>query len=221
MIVAVLAFKAVYTLETTRQENDRRVMTLYVEMKEMMMVIVEYVSHQRRRAWHNPPLTFKLRLKDVEKVVFRAPDGSEMEGQLEKAAGAIAKDIEECANFCDMFLKKHVVVKVMNGLMWKDKFVNFLDTFARRKAEFERALAIRTVNSNTEIKKSLIEIDKKCARIAGFGVNRFVDRLSAGSTFSVNSSIASEQLRNATSLRKSSKRVVRRKLARVTSSWSP
>lgn len=43
VIVVVLAFKAVYALETTRQENDRRVMTLYVEMKDMMMVMVQYV----------------------------------------------------------------------------------------------------------------------------------------------------------------------------------
>ena len=41
--VAVLAFKAVYYLETTRQENDRRVMTLYVKMKDMMMVMVQCV----------------------------------------------------------------------------------------------------------------------------------------------------------------------------------
>jgi len=29
--VAVLAFKAVYTLEVTRRENDRRVLALYTE----------------------------------------------------------------------------------------------------------------------------------------------------------------------------------------------
>ena len=29
--VAVLAFKAVYTLETKRRENDKRVLALYVE----------------------------------------------------------------------------------------------------------------------------------------------------------------------------------------------
>ena len=43
LLVAVLAFKAVYALESTRQENDRRVATLYVEMKDMMMVMVQYV----------------------------------------------------------------------------------------------------------------------------------------------------------------------------------
>ena len=39
--MAVLAFKAVYALENVRQENDRRVMTLYVEMKDLMMVMVQ------------------------------------------------------------------------------------------------------------------------------------------------------------------------------------
>jgi len=29
--VAVLAFKAIYTLETKRRENDKRVLALYVE----------------------------------------------------------------------------------------------------------------------------------------------------------------------------------------------
>ena len=46
--VAVLAFKAVYYLENTRQENDRRVMTLYVKMKDMMMVMVQCVLRNFR-----------------------------------------------------------------------------------------------------------------------------------------------------------------------------
>jgi len=38
VIVVVLAFKAVYTLETKRLENDKRVLTLYAE----------YVASNRR-----------------------------------------------------------------------------------------------------------------------------------------------------------------------------
>lgn len=41
--VAVLAFKAVYTMEMTRRENDKRIRSLYVEMKEMIAVLVQYV----------------------------------------------------------------------------------------------------------------------------------------------------------------------------------
>ena len=39
----MLAFKAVYTLEKDRRDNDDRVITLYVSMKNMMNVIVQYV----------------------------------------------------------------------------------------------------------------------------------------------------------------------------------
>ena len=39
--VAVLAFKAVYTMEMTRRDNDRRVKSLYVEMKDMMSILVQ------------------------------------------------------------------------------------------------------------------------------------------------------------------------------------
>ena len=57
--VAVLAFKAVYMLETKNHENDKRVLVLYVEyvtsnfdrtphltsfrMRDMMEVLVQYV----------------------------------------------------------------------------------------------------------------------------------------------------------------------------------
>ena len=37
--------KAVYTLEMKRRENDRRIITLHVEMKDMMGVLVQYVWH--------------------------------------------------------------------------------------------------------------------------------------------------------------------------------
>lgn len=42
--VAVLAFKTVYKLEMTRRENDRRIQALYVEMKDMMAVLIQSVS---------------------------------------------------------------------------------------------------------------------------------------------------------------------------------
>lgn len=35
-LVAVLAFKTVYTLELKRRENDKKIVALYVEMKDMM-----------------------------------------------------------------------------------------------------------------------------------------------------------------------------------------
>ena len=38
-----MAFKAVYTLEQKRRDNEKKIITLYVEMKDMMGVLLLYV----------------------------------------------------------------------------------------------------------------------------------------------------------------------------------
>ena len=40
----MLAFKAVYTMDMTRRENDKRITALYVSMKDMIRVLVQCVS---------------------------------------------------------------------------------------------------------------------------------------------------------------------------------
>jgi hypothetical protein len=42
-VVVVLAFKTVYTLELKRRSNEKRTIALYVEMKDMMGVLLECV----------------------------------------------------------------------------------------------------------------------------------------------------------------------------------
>lgn len=37
-----MAFKAVYTLELKRRENEKKIIALYVEMKDMMGVLLQY-----------------------------------------------------------------------------------------------------------------------------------------------------------------------------------
>jgi hypothetical protein len=42
-IVVVLAFKTVYTLEKKRRDNDKKIISLYVGMKDMMGSLLLYV----------------------------------------------------------------------------------------------------------------------------------------------------------------------------------
>lgn len=44
-VVAVIAFKAVVTLDLTRRDNDRKVVALKLQMQDMMSVLLEFVSH--------------------------------------------------------------------------------------------------------------------------------------------------------------------------------
>jgi hypothetical protein len=39
-----LSLKTVYTLEVNRRSNDKKIIALYVDMKDMMTVLVQYVS---------------------------------------------------------------------------------------------------------------------------------------------------------------------------------
>ena len=39
-IVVVMAFKTVYTLELKRRDNEKKIIALYVEMKDMMGVLL-------------------------------------------------------------------------------------------------------------------------------------------------------------------------------------
>jgi hypothetical protein len=41
MLVVVVAFKAVCALESSRRYNDRKVIALYVEMRDMIATLVE------------------------------------------------------------------------------------------------------------------------------------------------------------------------------------
>ncbi|KAM5542277.1 hypothetical protein V8D89_004150 [Ganoderma adspersum] len=151
--VAVLAFKAVYALESTRQENDRRVMTLYVEMKDMMMVMVQ--------------------LKGVENRTHVGLDGRPLKDRLEELAEKTAKDIKDCANLCDTFVKKKLLVKVFKGPVWAERLAGFVKVFEDRKADFEFALTMHTANSVSDVKRQNVEIQAKLDAVLGL-FNKFV-----------------------------------------------
>ncbi|KAI1785570.1 hypothetical protein LXA43DRAFT_976136 [Ganoderma leucocontextum] len=149
--VAVLAFKAIYALESTRQENNRRVMTLYVEMKDMMMVMVQY---------------------GVENRTHIGLDGRPLKDRLEELAEKTAKNIKDCANFCDTFVKKKLLVKVFKGPVWAEKLTGFVQVFSDRKADFQFALAMHTANSISDVKKQNYEIQAKLDAVLGL-FNKF------------------------------------------------
>lgn len=52
--VVVLAFKTVYTLEQKRRDNDKKIILLYVGMKDMMGVLLLYGSFHSMAADLHP-----------------------------------------------------------------------------------------------------------------------------------------------------------------------
>ena len=82
-----------------------------------------------------------------------------MQTLCEKAAS----DIKDCANACDSYSKKRLVVKVLKGHTWETKLVGFVSTFTTRKADFQQALAIHTARTVDAIQTMVQGIDAKYA----------------------------------------------------------
>ncbi|KAJ7115464.1 hypothetical protein C8R44DRAFT_880758 [Mycena epipterygia] len=138
--VAVLAFKAVWALEQKRRENDRKILALHMEMKDMMGVLTQ--------------------LKNVKDAEERAPDGSTIKGRMQEIVKATADDIKACANACDTYSKKKLVVKILKGPIWEGKLVSFVEIFTKRRSEFEFALSMHTALGVDAANKTLSTVDQ-------------------------------------------------------------
>ena len=138
-LVVVLAFKTVYTLEQKRRDNDKKIISLYVGMKDMMGALLLYVFP----SIDGFPLTF-YSLKDVENDKVIAPDGTKIEGRLTSLVERTADDIKTCSNVCDAYMKKRLLAKVLLSPMWDMKLLDFVELFAMRRREFEFELMMHT-----------------------------------------------------------------------------
>ena len=138
-VVVVLAFKTVYTLEQKRRDNDKKIISLHVGMKDMMGVLLLYVLPRI----HSYPLT-SYSLKDVENDKLIAPDGTNIENRLTSLVGRTADDIKTCSNVCDAYMKKRLLSKVLLSSLWDMKLLEFVQLFATRRQEFEFELTLHT-----------------------------------------------------------------------------
>ncbi|KAF7366517.1 hypothetical protein MSAN_00909000 [Mycena sanguinolenta] len=143
--VAVMAFKAVWALEQKRRENDQKILALHMEMKDMMAILTQLKN-----------------VKDVEEI---APDGSTIKGRMQELAKGTANDIKACANACDTYCKKKLVVKVLKGPIWEGKLAKFAGTFTKRRADFEFALTIHTAVGVDTANRTINAVDKTTQEI--------------------------------------------------------
>ncbi|KAI9438366.1 hypothetical protein H4582DRAFT_1815213 [Lactarius indigo] len=122
--VVVMAFKTVYTLELKRRDNEKKIIALYVEMKDMMGVL--------------------LLLKDVQNDKLVAPDGRTIEDRLKALIDRTADDIKLCSNVCDTYAKKKLLAKVFLSSVWDNKLLSYVTLFSKRRQEFEFELSVHT-----------------------------------------------------------------------------
>ncbi|KAJ7771114.1 hypothetical protein DFH07DRAFT_241844 [Mycena maculata] len=135
-----MAFKAVWALEQKRRANDKMILTLHMEMKDMMGVLTQLKN-----------------VKDSDEV---APDGSTIRGRMQEIVKGTAEDIKACGLACDTYTKKKLIVKVLQGPVWEGKLANFVGIFTKRRGEFEFALSVHTARAVDQANITISAVDK-------------------------------------------------------------
>jgi hypothetical protein len=101
------------------------------------------------------------RLKDVKDKDHVGPDMITIEARLQYLARQAADAITECANACDTYSKKKLIVKVLKAPIWESKLAEFAGRFHELKSCFKFALAIHTATMTDEIKVGVESIHQK------------------------------------------------------------
>ncbi|VDC07696.1 unnamed protein product [Peniophora sp. CBMAI 1063] len=122
----VIVFKAAYTLEVKRRDNDKKITALFSEMKDVMAVL--------------------LRLKDMRDDGMRItrPDGTVLKDQLRECLDSIEASVKECSNMCDTYSKKSLLSKVVHGPIWNTRLAGYVATFRDHRGKLEFTLVART-----------------------------------------------------------------------------
>lgn len=81
--------------------------------------------------------------------------------RLEEILCNTADDIKKCANVCDTYSKKRLLVKVLQGSSWDDTLKEYILLFSNRKAEINQALIIHTGLGIDSANEKLHSLDAK------------------------------------------------------------
>ncbi|KAH9858589.1 hypothetical protein C2E23DRAFT_717063, partial [Lenzites betulinus] len=139
--VAVGAFKVVVELDLKRRDNDKKISVLFLEMKDMMAVLLELRS-----------------IKDEETP---GPDGTTIKARMQQLVRRTADDIKDCANACDTYAKKRLLVKVIKSSMWDDKLKGYMTLFADRRKAFTFALEMHVGRAVDDVNSMVSAMDAK------------------------------------------------------------
>ncbi|RPD54176.1 hypothetical protein L227DRAFT_580748 [Lentinus tigrinus ALCF2SS1-6] len=139
--IAVGAFRVVVELDIKRRDNDKKIGVLFAEMKDMMEALLQLRS-----------------IKDEEAI---GPDGLTIKARMQELVKQAADEIKSCANACDTYSKKKLIVKVIKGSVWDGTLKGFIDAFANRRKAFTFALSIHIGVGVDDANRKLKLIDAK------------------------------------------------------------
>ncbi|KAI1783149.1 hypothetical protein LXA43DRAFT_904186 [Ganoderma leucocontextum] len=146
--IAVGAFRVVVELDIKRRDNDKKIGVLFVEMRDMMEAL--------------------LQLRGIKDEESMGPDGQTIKARMQELVRQTANDIKTCANACDTYAKKKLIVKVIKGSVWDGTLKGFIDLFASRRKAFTFALSIHVGVGVDDANRKLKVIDAKIDMVLDF-----------------------------------------------------
>jgi hypothetical protein len=154
--VAVLAFKAAYKLELKCHDNEKKIIALYAEMKDMMGVLLLCVI----LFVHRTLLTSRS-LNDVPAGhdELSGPDGRNITERLTPLVERTADDIKLCSTVCDTYAKKRLLAKVFQAPLWDNKLLSYVALFTKRRQDIEFELSIHTNRGVDKANAKLLTIE--------------------------------------------------------------
>ena len=157
-IVVVLAFTTAYKLEAKRRDNEKKIVALYVQMKDMMGVLllcVQVFTH------YTVSYLWSFSLRNVKNDELVAPDGRSIEDRWKPLVERTANDIKSCSSVCDTYAKKGLLAKIFKSPIWNDNLLGWATRFSNRRKEFEFELSIHTNQGVDKANATLAVIDER------------------------------------------------------------
>ncbi|TCD69106.1 hypothetical protein EIP91_008748 [Steccherinum ochraceum] len=154
--IVVLAYKAALQIELTRRENDRKVLAVYLSMRDMMEVL--------------------LRLQDIDPS---GDHGRDVTAFLAPSCQLAVEDIKRCANACDKYHSQRSVVRFLKAEQWATTFQGMVGQFQKRREEFIWAITlsisktISSIQSRVTTYQDMIEVETQAEK----DLERTLDRL--------------------------------------------
>ncbi|KAI1785580.1 hypothetical protein LXA43DRAFT_1037408 [Ganoderma leucocontextum] len=143
--IAVGAFRVAVELDLKRRDNDKKISLMFVEMRDMMAVLVQ--------------------LKDINKDKRAGEDNTTISGRMQDLVDKTEQDIRKCANSCNAYAKKKLLSKVVHSSSWSDEFKGYIQGFTDRRREFELALSIYIGHAVNTANDKLVTIEEKMDRV--------------------------------------------------------
>ncbi|KAI0757704.1 hypothetical protein C8Q80DRAFT_1216217 [Daedaleopsis nitida] len=146
--VAVGAFRTAVELDLKRKDNDKKIPLLFVEMRDMMAVLVQ--------------------LRDIDKDKRAGEASQTIRDRMENLVAKTEQDIRKCANACSAYAKKRTISKVLHSSSWSDTFKGFIAGFTTRRGEFEFELSLYIGRAVNTANSKLVSIENKMDRLVVF-----------------------------------------------------